>query len=160
MENDIENLKSSKENIEDEKKWEIVILDGKIKDKNEELNNLSLLFDQQNADYIKVNGEMEDMKKELEKKDELLNESWKLERDIDEKNKKLVEIRDEIIAEEDKLVEIRDEIKELDKQRIEIGNEVADYVKKKMELKEKQDKLDVKEKYLRKRYEEAGIKFD
>jgi hypothetical protein len=78
-----------------------------------------------------------------------------LDRNIEEKNKKLVEIREEMIKMEDSLVEIRKEISELESKKMEEANEVADYVKKKIELKDKKDQLELKEKYLRKRFEEA-----
>lgn len=42
---------------------------------------------------------------------------------------------------------------------MEEANEIAEYVKKKLELKDRKDALDEKEKYLRKRFEEAGIQF-
>jgi chromosome segregation ATPase len=82
-----------------------------------------------------------------------------LDRNIEEKNKKLVEIREEIICEEDRLMELRSEIEELENRKMEEENEIADYVKKKLELKDRKDALDEKEKYLRKRFEEAGIQF-
>jgi ElaB/YqjD/DUF883 family membrane-anchored ribosome-binding protein len=55
---------------------------------------------------------------------------------------------------------LKSEIKELSKQKEEIAKEVADYVKKKIDIKERNDKLDAKEKYLRKRFEEAWVNFD
>lgn len=82
-----------------------------------------------------------------------------MDRSIEEKTKRLVEVRDEIIGEEDRLMELRNEINELENRKMEEENEIADYVKKKLELKDRKDALDEKEKYLRKRFEEAGIQF-
>jgi hypothetical protein len=38
---------------------------------------------------------------------------------------------------------------------MEVAAEVADYVKQKLDIKDRKDALDAKEKYLRKRFEEA-----
>lgn len=160
LENEIENLKWDVKDLEDGKRWVIVELDGKIEEKREELNNLNLLFDAQDESYNRVAIEIEDMNKKLEEKDELIADCEKLERSITEKTEKLVEIRDEIIGYENKMIELRDEIKDLEDRKMIEANEVADYVKKKMELKDRKDQLDLKEKYLRKRFEEAWINFD
>ena len=58
-----------------------------------------------------------------------------------------------------RLEEIRREINDLENQKMDVAEEVADYVKKKLELKDRKDALDSKEKYLRKRFEEAWIQF-
>jgi chromosome segregation ATPase len=99
------------------------------------------------------------MEKKAAEKVELDKECTKLEKSIDKYNKKYAEVRDNIIAEEDKLEEIRNEIKDMEAQKIELANELADYVKQKLDIKDRKDKLDAKEKYLRKRFEEAGIDF-
>ena len=125
----------------------------------EKLDSFNLLFDQQDVKYNKVNREIEEMEKKAAEKVELDKECTKLEKCIDKQNKKLVEMRDEIIAEEDKLAEIRNEIAQLEKDKMEVAAEVADYVKQKLDLKDRKDALDAKEKYLRKRFEEAGIAF-
>ena len=54
---------------------------------------------------------------------------------------------------------IKAEIKEMDEQRVALAKELEWYVKEKLDIKERKDTLDAKEKYLRKRYEEAWIKF-
>ena len=152
--------------LEDEKRKAVIAKeewiaerDLAIKGVQEKLDSFNLLFDQQDAKYSKVNREIEEMEKKAAEKVELDNECSKLERNIDKHNKRLVEIRDNIIAEEDKLEEIRKEIKDLEAQKIELANELADYVKQKLDIKDRKDKLDAKEKYLRKRFEEAGIEF-
>jgi chromosome segregation ATPase len=100
------------------------------------------------------------MNKKLEEESKLDTRLKKLTRDIEEKNKKLVEANDKVIEAENKLVEIRNEVKQLEQDKIDAAAEVADYVKKKMDIKDRNDRLDAKEKYLRKKYEEAGINFD
>lgn len=152
MEDEIRKIKADKDN-------EIALRDREVREVKEKLDGFNLLFDAQDGEYRKVAREIEDMKKELEKKDELNNEIAKLDRVIDEKGKKLVEVRDEIIEGENKLEEIRKEIKELEDKKMDVAGEVADYVKKKLELKDRKDALDEKEKYLRRRFEEAGIQF-
>ena len=152
MEDEIRKIKADKDN-------EIALRDREVREVKEKLDSFNLLFDEQDGLYRKTAREIEDMNKKLEEKDELNNECEKLERDIEGKNKKLVEIRDEIIDEEDRLEELRREINDLENQKMDVAEEVADYVKKKLELKDRKDALDSKEKYLRKRFEEAGIQF-
>jgi chromosome segregation ATPase len=100
------------------------------------------------------------MNRKLEEESKLDAKLKKLDRDIEGKNKKLVELNDKIIEKEDKLTEIREEVKKLEQDKIDAAAEVADYIKKKMDIKERNDRLEAKEKYLRKRFEEAGINFD
>ena len=166
LKNRREELKMSLENLEAEirktradRDNEVALKDKEIKEVQEKLDNFNLLFDEQDGKYRKVAREIEDMNKKMEEKEVLVAECDKLERDIDEKNKRLVVIRNEIIWEENRLEEVRNELKDLEQKKIEEANEVADYVKKKLELKDRKDALDEKEKYLRKRFEEAGIQF-
>ena len=100
------------------------------------------------------------MNKKLEEKDELDIKCKKLEGDIEKKNKELVGIKEEIDKALDELKGVKSEIEDMWKERESLEVEVDGYVKKKLELKDRKDKLDAQEKYLRKRFEEAGIKFD
>lgn len=159
-------LKLTIEGLEDEirktradKDNEVALKDREIKEVKEKLDSFNLLFDEQDGLYRKTAREIEDMNKKLEEKDGLIAECWKLDRSIEEKTKRLVEVRDEIIGEEDRLMELRNEINELENRKMEEENEIADYVKKKLELKDRKDALDNRERYLRKRFEEAGIDF-
>jgi hypothetical protein len=43
----------------------------------------------------------------------------------------------------------------MDEQRAALAKELEEYVKMKLDIKQRQDSLDAKEKYLKKRYEEA-----
>lgn len=156
---DIADLEDEKRKANIAKEEWIAERDLKIKEVQEKLDSFNLLFDQQDVKYNKVNREIEEMEKRAAEKVELDKECTKLEKCIDKQNKKLVEMRDEIIAEEDKLAEIRNEIAQLEKDKMEVAAEVADYVKQKLDLKDRKDALDAKEKYLRKRFEEAGIAF-
>lgn len=174
LQNDVKVLKNRKEelklslnNLEEEirktradRDNEVALKDREIKEVQEKLDNFNLLFDEQDALYRKTNREIEDMNRRLEEKDKIYAECDKLERVIDEKNKTLVWLRLEINNEEQNLSIIREEIERLNKEKEEGAKEVEGYVKKKLELKERDDKLNAKEKYLRKRFEEAGIKFD
>ena len=156
---DIADLEDEKRKANIAKEEWIAERDLKIKEVQEKLDGFNLLFDQQNVKYNKVNREIEEMERKAEEKVALNNECTKLEKSIDKWNKKIAEIRDTIIAEEDKLEEIRKEIKDMEAQKMELANELADYVKQKLDIKDRKDKLDAKEKYLRKRFEEAGIEF-
>lgn len=156
---DIADLEDEKRKANIAKEEGIAERDLKIKEMQEKLDSIVLAFDQQNAKYNRVNREIEEMELKAAEKESLDNECTKLEKSIDKKNKELAGVRDEIIAEEDKLVEIRNELKDLEAQKIELANELADYVKQKLELKDKKDALENKERYLRKRFEEAGIQF-
>lgn len=157
---EVDGLEMDVRKAKENKVAEIWSIENEIKAVKEKLDGFNLLFDQQNAQYNKVNGEIADMNEKLEKQAWLDAQIKKLEWSIDKQNKKYAEITDKVIAEEDKLAEIRDEIKKLEKDKMDAAAEVADYVKKKMDIKDRNDKLDLKEKYLRKKYEEAGLKFD
>ena len=156
---DIADLEDEKRKANIAKEQGIADRDRAIKEVQEKLNSFNLLFDQQDAKYNKLNRELEEMAKKAEEKDNLDNEVAKLEKCIDKHNKKLVEVRNEIIASEDELEGKKKEIAGLEKQREEVAAEVADYVKQKLDIKDRKDALDAKEKYLRKRFEEAGIAF-
>jgi chromosome segregation ATPase len=60
----------------------------------------------------------------------------------------------------EELSNAKSELKELEKQKEAVEKEVSDYVKKKIDIKNRNDALDAKEKYLRKKFEEAWVKFD
>ena len=156
---DIADLEDEKRKANIAKEEGIAERDLKIKEIQEKLDSFNLLFDQQDARYNKANREIEEMEKKAEEKDILSNECARLEKTIEKQNQKMVEVRDNIIAEEDKLEEIRKEIKDMEAKKMELANELADYVKQKLDIKDRKDKLDAKEKYLRKRFEEAGIEF-
>ena len=156
---DIANLEDDKRKAAIAREEWIAERDLRIKEVQEKLDGFVLAFDQQNAKYNKVNREIEEMEKRAAQKVELDNECDKLERSIDKQNQKMAWLRDEIIGAEDKLEEIRAEIKDLEAQKMELANELADYVKQKLDIKDRKDKLDAKEKYLRKRFEEAWIEF-
>ena len=156
---DIANLEDDKRKAAIAREEWIAERDLRIKEVQEKLDGFVLAFDQQNAKYNKVNREIEEMEKKAAQKVELDNECDKLERSIDKQNQKMAWLRDEIIGAEDKLEEIRAEIKDLEAQKMELANELADYVKQKLDIKDRKDKLDAKEKYLRKRFEEAWIEF-
>ena len=157
---EIDGLEMDVRKAKENKIGEIWKIEDEIKGVKEKLDGFNLLFDQQNAQYNKVNGEIKDMNEKLEKQAGLDAQIKKLEWSIDKQNKKYAEVTDKVIAEEDKLAEIREEIKKLEKDKMDAAAEVADYVKKKMDIKDRNDKLDLKEKYLRKKYEEAWLKFD
>lgn len=156
---DIADLEDEKRKANIAKEEGIAERDLAIKEVQEKLNSFTLLFDQQNGKYNKLNREIEEMEKQVAEKDNVSKEIAKLEKDYDKQAKKLAWLRDEIIWEENKLVEIREEIKGLENQKMEVAAEVADYVKQKLDIKDRKDALDAKEKYLRKRFEEAGIAF-
>lgn len=156
---DIADLEDEKRKANIAKEEGIAERDLAIKEVQEKLNSFTLLFDQQNGKYNKLNRELEEMEKQVAEKDNISKEITKLEKDYDKQAKKLAWLRDEIIWEENKLVEIREEIKGLENQKMEVAAEVADYVKQKLDIKDRKDALDAKEKYLRKRFEEAGIAF-
>jgi len=159
LKRDINDLEDEIRKARADRDNEVALKDREIKEVKEKLDGFNLLFDEQDGLYRKTAREIEDMNKKLEEKDELIAECWKLDRNIEEKTKRLVEVRDEIIGEEDRLMELRNEINELENRKMEEENEIADYVKKKLELKDRKDALDEKERYLRKRFEEAGIQF-
>lgn len=157
---DIANLEDEKRKAVIAKEQGIADRDRAIKEVQEKLGGFNLLFEQQDAEYRKVNREIEDMNKRLEEKGELDAECQKLEGDIEKRNHEMDELREEINHAEDELGMIKREIADAEKERAAVKEEIEGYVKIKLDLKDRKDKLDAKEKYLRKRFEEAGIKFD
>ena len=156
----LKNLEAEVKKVKMDRDNEIGNKEMEIKEVQEKLDGFHLLFDEQDAKYRKIAREMEDMNKKMEEKDELSAMCDKLERDIDKKNEKLAEIKEEIKEEEWRIVAIREDIDRLIGEREDLEKEMEWYIKKRLDLKERGDKLDAKEKYLRKRFEEAGIKFD
>ena len=152
---DIADLEDEKRKANIAKEEGIAERDLAIKEIQEKLNSFTLLFDQQNGKYNKLNRELEEMEKQVAEKDNLDKEITKLEKCIDKQNKKMVELKNEIIASEDEIAEKKKEIADLEKEKEEVAAEVADYVKQKLDIKDRKDALDAKEKYLRKRFEEA-----
>lgn len=100
------------------------------------------------------------MEERLEEKDKIEKAITKAQKKLEEEQANLANLNQEKINVLNQVDDAKAEVKEFEKQREALAKECENYVKQKLDIKERNDKLDTKEKYLRKKFEEAWVKFD
>ena len=139
---------------------EIWVKEADCKKVDDKLNEFNVKFAEQKGKYDKVANEIKAMEERLEEKAKIEKSIAKLVKQQEEEYQRVQEL---IMDKWDLMEEIssaKSELKDLNKQKEAVEKEVADYVKKKIDIKNRNDALDAKEKYLRKKFEEAWVNFD
>lgn len=139
---------------------EIWVKEADCKKVDDKLNEFNVKFAEQKGKYDKVANEIKAMEERLEEKAKIEKSIAKL---VKQKEEEYQRVQELIMDKWDLMEEIssaKSELKDLNKQKEAVEKEVADYVKKKIDIKNRNDALDAKEKYLRKKFEEAWVNFD
>ena len=134
--------------------------EAEIKKVEDKLNDFNVKFAEQKGKYDKVAAEIKAMEERLAEKDKIEKAIAKLAKQQEEEYQRVQELVLDKWDVKEEISKAKTELKEIIKQKEEVEKEVADYVKKKIDIKNRNDALDAKEKYLRKKFEEAWVKFD
>ena len=159
LNNEIADLEAEWRKARIAKEDTIARCDLEIKDIKEKLDWFKLEFDNQNTRFNAKEREIAEMEARLEEKENLEKAIKKIEKKLWDLEEKCASKEADIREAQSNLDDIKSEIKLMDEQRATLAKELEWYVKEKLDIKERKDTLDAKEKYLRKRYEEAWIKF-
>lgn len=139
---------------------EIWVKEADCKKVDDKLNEYNVKFAEQKGKYDKVANEIKAMEERLEEKAKIEKSIAKLAKQQEEEFARVQELMMDKWDLMEEISSAKSELKDLNKQKEAVEKEVADYVKKKIDIKNRNDALDAKEKYLRKKFEEAWVKFD
>ncbi len=139
---------------------EIWVKEADCKKAEDKLNEVKVSLVGQQAVYEKTANEIKAMEERLEEKAKIEKSIAKLAKQQEEEFARVQELMMDKWDLMEEISSAKSELKDLNKQKEAVEKEVADYVKKKIDIKDRNDKLDAKEKALRKKFEEAWIKFD
>lgn len=159
LNNEIADLESEWRKARVLKEETIARCELEIKEVKEKLDWFKLEFDNQNTKYNAKEREIEEMEERLAEKDKLEKEIKKAQKKLEDEYANIENANQEKVNILTQLTDAKNELKEMERQREALAKELEWYVKEKLDIKERKDALDAKEKYLRKRYEEAWIKF-
>ena len=152
MEKDLKKALADKDNEINSKENEIIKLNDKI-------NEVKLKYEDEENKYNRKLRDVKELEEKMEELNEVEEKIEKCEEVIEWKMQELNETKECVLWYQEKKKMIENEIKDLESNKIKLEKECENYVKMKMEIKERKDELDAREKYIRKRYEEAWIKF-
>lgn len=154
---DLENdtIKAKEKSLQEKGKAE-----SDAKKAKDELNEIEIALIWQKSVYEKTANEIKAMEERLADKEKLEKAIAKAEKNLEEEIARINDAKADKAEVEAQIKEAKEELKAIEKEKEKAAAEVSDYVKKKIDIKERNDKLDAKEKALRKKFEEAWVKFD
>ena len=150
-----EAIKAKEKSLQE--KWEA---ESSAKKAQDELNEINVKLAEQEWKFNTKEAEIKAMEDKLEDKAKLEKAISKAQKNLEEEIARINDAKEEKAEIDAKIKEAKSELKAIEKEKEKAAAEVADYVKKKIDIKERNDKLDAKEKALRKKFEEAWVKFD
>lgn len=159
LKKEILDLESSKRKVELDVATEIAKMEENKMKTIEKIDEVDNKLEGKKKELKEVKEEVEEYKALVEWKENLEGEIDKLDQMIEKKNAELKDINENIHLSNTTLNGVEKKIKEKEFELAKLEKECEWYVKMKLEIKDKKDELESKEKYLRKRFEEAWIKF-
>lgn len=139
---------------------EIWYKEDELKKVQDKISDFNVTLAEQQAQFDKTANAIKEFEERLMEKDKVEKSIAKLVKQQEEEYQRVQELIMDKWDVKEEISAAKSELKELIKQKESVEKEVADYVKKKIDIKARNDALDAKEKYLRKKFEEAWVKFD
>lgn len=158
--NSIGDLEKELREAKDKANSEIAAKENEIRKVQGELDDIKVALLWQKSVYDKTANEIKAMEEKLAENAKLDKAIEKAKKNLEEEMARIEDAKAEKAEIEKSVKSNKALIKEMEKLNENLAKENENYVKQKMDIKERNDKLDAKEKYLRKRFEEAWIKFD
>lgn len=160
-------LKEELRDLEDQKRKELKDKDeeiyGKendIKKLNDKLTDIKVKYDGQKSLYDKKTKEIKEMNDELKQLDEIEENIERAEKTAEAKEKILKDINENIRLSNEHKNTLTQEIRELEAKKAQLERDCEGFVKMKMDIRDRNERLEAREKAIKKKYEEAGIKWE
>ena len=158
--NSIGDLEKELREAKDKANSEIAAKENEIRKVQGELDDIKVALLWQKSVYDKTANEIKAMEEKLAENAKLDKAIEKAKKNLEEEMARIEDAKAEKAEIEKSVKSNKVLIKEMEKLNENLAKENENYVKQKIDIKERNDKLDAKEKYLRKRFEEAWVKFD
>ena len=158
--NSIGDLEKELREAKDKANSEIAAKENEIRKVQGELDDIKVKFAEQESRFNKVEWEIKVMEEKLAENAKLDKAIEKAKKNLEEEMARIEDAKAEKAEIEKSVKSNKALIKEMEKLNENLAKENENYVKQKIDIKERNDKLDAREKYLRKRFEEAWVKFD
>ena len=158
--NSIGDLEKELRESKDKANSEIAAKENEIRKVQGELDDIKVALLWQKSVYDKTANEIKAMEEKLAENAKLDKAIEKAKKNLEEEMARIEDAKAEKAEIEKSVKSNKALIKEMEKLNENLAKENENYVKQKIDIKERNDKLDAREKYLRKRFEEAWVKFD
>ena len=158
--NSIGDLEKELREAKDKANSEIAAKENEIRKVEWKLDDIKVKFAEQESKFNKVEWEIKAMEEKLAENAKLDKAIEKAKKNLEEEMARIEDAKAEKAEIEKSVKSNKALIKEMEKLNENLAKENENYVKQKIDIKERNDKLDAREKYLRKRFEEAWVKFD
>lgn len=158
--NSIGDLEKELREAKDKANSEIAAKEDEIRKVEWKLDDVKVALLWQKSVYDKTANEIKVMEEKLAENAKLDKAIEKAKKNLEEEMARIEDAKAEKAEIEKSVKSNKALIKEMEKLNENLAKENENYVKQKIDIKERNDKLDAKEKYLRKRFEEAWVKFD
>jgi len=158
--NSIGDLEKELRESKDKANSEMAAKENEIRKVQGELDDIKVALLWQKSAYDKTANEIKAMEEKLAENAKLDKAIEKAKKNLEEEMARIEDAKAEKAEIEKSVKSNKALIKEMEKLNENLAKENENYVKQKIDIKERNDKLDAREKYLRKRFEEAWVKFD
>lgn len=158
--NSIGDLEKELREAKDKANSEIAAKEDEIRKVEWKLDDVKVALLWQKSVYDKTANEIKAMEEKLAENAKLDKAIEKAKKNLEEEMARIEDAKVEKAEIEKSVKSNKALIKEMEKLNENLAKENENYVKQKIDIKERNDKLDAKEKYLRKKFEEAWVKFD
>ena len=158
--NSIGDLEKELRESKDKANSEIAAKENEIRKVQGELDDIKVALLWQKSVYDKTANEIKAMEEKLAENAKLDKAIEKAKKNLEEEMARIEDAKAEKAEIEKSVKSNKALIKEMEKLNENLAKENENYVKQKIDIKERNDKLDAREKYLRKRFDEAWVKFD